>query len=252
MLGRRSVSSNTPANRYEGITLRQAALVAGFAYLLNPVTYAEFSIYPKLVVTNNAEQTVANISAHLGLFSVAIVCYIISFIGDIIIAWALYVLLAPVNRALSLLTAWCRLVFAAVALCSVFGLLDVYHLLATPYYLTVFGLGQLHAQVWLQLDSFHYEWSMSLIVFGIHLVLLGYLIYRSGYIPWILGIALFIAGLGWVIAGLGPYLLPHANLHFTFITAFGEVFFMPWLLIRGWKIREPTFVSRIDPVADVS
>jgi hypothetical protein len=180
MLGRRAVSSNTPANRYEGITLRQAAVVAGFAYLLNPVSYAEFSIYPKLVVASNVDQTVQHISAKLGLFAAAILCYIISFIGDVIIAWAVYVLLAPVNRALSLLTAWFQLVYAAVALCAVFGLLDVYHLLATPSYLTVFGSGQLHAQVWLLLHSFHYEWSMSLIIFGIHLVLLGYLIYRSG------------------------------------------------------------------------
>ena len=27
------------ANHHEGLTLRQAALIAGFAYLLNPVTY---------------------------------------------------------------------------------------------------------------------------------------------------------------------------------------------------------------------
>jgi hypothetical protein len=240
MLGRRSVSSNTRANRYQGITLRQAAVVAGFAYLLNPVSYAEFSIYPKLVVASDVDQTVRNISAHLGLFATAILCYIISFIGDVIIAWALYVLLAPVNRALSLLTSWFQLVYAAVALCSVFPLLDVYHLLATPYYLTVFGAGQLHAQVWLLLHSFHYEWSMSLIIFGIHLVLLGYLIYRSGYVPWILGIVLFIAGLGWMIAGLGPYVLPNANLDFTFITAFGELVFILWLWIRGWKVQEPT------------
>jgi hypothetical protein len=82
------------AKSYNGVTLRQAALVAGFAYLLNPVSYAEFSIYPKLVAANNAAQTVQNISAHFGLFAVAILCYIISFIGDVIIAWALYVLLA--------------------------------------------------------------------------------------------------------------------------------------------------------------
>ncbi len=243
MLGHWSVSSNTPANRYEGITLRQAALVAGFAYLLNPVSYAEFSVYPKLVVASNVDQTVQNISAHLGLFAAAILCYIISFIGDVIIAWALYVLLAPVNRALSLLTAWFQLVYAAVALCGVFRLLDVYHLLATPYYLTVFGSGQLHAQVWLLLHSFHYEWSLSLIIFGIHLVLLGYLIYRSGYVPWILGIVLFIAGLGWMIDGLGPYVLPNAKLDFTFITAFGEVLFILWLWIRGWKVQEPTVIS---------
>jgi hypothetical protein len=132
MLGRSSVSSNTPSNRYEGITLRQAALVAGVAYLLNPVSYAEFSIYPKLVAANDAAQTVQNISAHLGLFAAAILCYIISFIGDVVTAWALYVLLAPVNRMLSLLAAWCQLVYAGGALCSVFSLLNVYHLLINP------------------------------------------------------------------------------------------------------------------------
>jgi len=240
MLGRRSASANTSASPHEGITLRQAALVAGVAYLLNPVSYAEFSIYPKLVVASNADQTVQNISAHLGLFAAAIICYVISFIGDIVIAWALYVLLAPVNRALSLLAAWFQLAYAAVALCAVFGLLEVYNLLATPYYLTVFGSVQLHAQIWLLLHSFHFTWSMSLIVFGIHLVLLGYLIFHSGYIPWILGIAVFVAGLGWMIAGFGAYVLPNANLDFTFITAFGEVLFILWLWIRGWKVQEPS------------
>jgi hypothetical protein len=82
------------------------------------------------VVSSNADQTVQNISAHLDLFAAAVVCYIISFVGDVIIAWALYALLAPVNRALSLLAGWCQLVYAAVALCSVFGLLNVYNLLA--------------------------------------------------------------------------------------------------------------------------
>lgn len=52
------------ANSSGGVTLRQAALVAGVAYLLNAVGYAEFSIYPKLVVAGNADQTAENISAH--------------------------------------------------------------------------------------------------------------------------------------------------------------------------------------------
>lgn len=233
----------TAAKSDDGITLRGAALVAGAAYLLNPVSYAEFTIYPKLVAASNADQTAQNISAHLGLFAAAILCYIVSFIGDIVLAWALYVLLAPVNRALSMLASWFQLAYAAVALCSVFGLLGVYQLLATPYYLAIFGSGQLHAQVWLLLHSFHTEWSMSLIVFGIHLVLLGYLVFRSGYIPWLVGIALLLAGLGWMVAGLGPYVLPMANLDFTFITAFGEVVFILWLWIRGWKVKEPKVAS---------
>ncbi len=54
-----------------GVPLRRGALVAGFAYLPNPVSYAEFFVYPKLVVASNADHMVQNISAHLGLFSAA-------------------------------------------------------------------------------------------------------------------------------------------------------------------------------------
>lgn len=218
--------------------MRQAALVAGFAYVLNPVSYAEFTIYPKLVIAGNIEQTAENIAAHGDLFLVAILCYFLSFVGDVVIAWSLYILLAPVNRSLSLLMAWFQLVYASIALVGVVNLSAVYHLLTTPEYLTVFGPGPLHAQVSLLLHSFRYTWQMSLALFGVHLVLLGYLIYRSGYIPRILGILLVINGLGWVIDSLGPYFFPHANLGFTFITFFAEILFMLWLLIRGWKIKD--------------
>ncbi len=84
-------------DRGEGLTLRQAPLIAGFGYLLGPVTYAEFSIYPRLVVAGNIEQTLRNIAAHQGLFSAAILCYLIEFVEDIVIAWALYYLLLPVT-----------------------------------------------------------------------------------------------------------------------------------------------------------
>jgi hypothetical protein len=68
-----------PANRVEGLTLRQAALVAGFGYLLSPVTTAEFSLMPKLVIPGNIEQTVQNITVHQGQFAAAIFCYLITF-----------------------------------------------------------------------------------------------------------------------------------------------------------------------------
>src|SRR3974377_260573 len=186
----------------EGLTLRQAALIAGFAYLLSPVTTAEFSIMPKLVIAGNIEQTVPNLSAHHGQFVAAILCYFITFLEDIVIAWALYYLLAPVNKSLSLLTAWFRLVYTAIVLVGWLNLVSVYHLLNTPDYLALFGTSPLHAQVQFLLRSFRDDWSVSLIIFGIHLVLLGYLIFRSGYIHWIIGILLIIDGLGWITDSL--------------------------------------------------
>jgi len=234
------VNPTSPSTNPDGISLRQAAVIAGFAYLLSPVTTAEFSIMPKLIVPHNIEQTVQNISVHPGLFTAAIFCYLVTFIEDVIIAWALYVLLAPVNRALSLLTAWFRLIYTAVVLFAWLNLLTVHRLITTPEYLTLFGSGQLHAQAQLLLNSFRYDWSISLVMFGIHLVLLGYLIFRSGYIPKLIGILLVIDGLGWVIDSVQPYFFPNAHLGFLFITFFGELVFMLWLLIRGWKVKEPS------------
>ncbi len=227
----------------DDLTLRHAALVAGFGYLLSPVTYAEFTIYPKLVIPGNIEQTVQNITVHPRSFAVAILCYLVTFIEDIVIAWALYYLLRPVSRPLSLLTAWFRLMYTAIALFAVLNLATVFRMVNTPDYRTAFGAGPLNAQVKLLLASFRYDWSMGLVLFGIHLVLLGYLILRSGYIPAVLGVLLIIDGCGWVIDSLQPYFYPNAHLGFLFITFFGELVLMLWLLIRGWKIREPGILS---------
>ena len=228
-----------------GLSLRQAALIAGFAYLLNPVTYAEFNLYPKIVVSGHIEQTAANIGAHPMLFATLFCCYLVCFIGDIVIAWALYFLLAPVNKAVSLLAALFQIVYATIALVGSFNLLAIYRMLTTPEYLSLFGRPSLYAQVALLLHSFRYDWSMGLTIFGLHLWLVGGLIYRSSYIPKIIGALLVINGLGWVVSGLQPYLYPNANLGFIFITYFGEVIFLLWLLIMGWRIKEPTTLSTV-------
>lgn len=156
----------TQAPRWaRGLTLRQAALIAGFGYLLSPVGYAE-GVYRKLIIASNIEQTVKNITVHQRLFVVAVLCYLIEFIKDIVIAWALYYLRRPVNRAMSMLTAWFRLMYTAMALYAVMNLATVFRVVTTPEYLVLFGSGPLNAQVRLLLIAFRYDWSLSLIVLG--------------------------------------------------------------------------------------
>jgi len=220
----------------KGLTLRQAALTVGFAYLLNPVSYAEFTIYPKLVIPGNAAQTVANISAHHGLFIGAILAYLVNFVEDIVIAWALYVLFAPVNRALSLLASWFQLIYAAIALAGLFNLTTAYRMIVTPEYATLFPQAAFVAQISLLLHTWRYDYSFALAIFGLHLLLIGYLIVRSRYIPWWLGVLILINGLGWIVNSLQPYLYPDAHLDFVFFTFFGELVFMLWLLIMGWRL----------------
>jgi Domain of unknown function (DUF4386) len=104
------------ATKHAGLTLRQAALIAGLGYLLSPVGFAGFTLYPKLLIPGHIDRTVANISAHHAMFLAMFFCHFVNFIEDINIAWALYVLLAPVNRAVSLLAALFWLVYAGVAI----------------------------------------------------------------------------------------------------------------------------------------
>jgi hypothetical protein len=175
---------------HAGLTVRQAALIAGLGYLLSPVGSTSF--WRRSTVRFRC-------SRH---------CF--------------------------------RLVYAGIAIVGTFNLVIVYRLLTTPVYAQLFGAGPLAAQVALFLHSFRYEYSMGLTIFALHLILIGALIYRSRYIPRWLGVILIIDGLGWIVTPLQPYLWPNTNLGWVVITALGEVIFMLWLLIWGWRIKEAT------------
>ena len=227
-----------------GMTLRQAALVAAFAsfapLMLGGVPFAEFYVFAKLIVPGDTAETVRNILANRALFLTGVFAHLITFVADIVLAWALYVLLVPVHRALSLLTAWFRLVYTAVGLGALMHLVSAFRLIEDGRYGEAFGAQHLHAQVEVLIQSFKYEWSLSIVIFGIHVALLGYLVARSGYIPRIIGVLLGIAGFGYMINYLRPYLYPELDLGFLSATFFGELIFAVWLLARGWKIPEPT------------
>jgi hypothetical protein len=229
----------TSANK---ISLRKAAVTAGICLLIMVAVapFAELYVYPKLVVPNNAAETAKNIIANQSLFTSAIFGYLITFIVDVVIAWALYILLKPVNSNLSLLTALFRLIYTVIALVALNNLITVLRLLTTPDYSTLFQSDQLYAQAMIYLRAFRNHWYFGIIFFGIHLILLGYLVLRSGYIPKILGIILAISGLGYILTSTRPYLFPDVNIDFAKFTFYGEVIFMLWLLIRGWKIKEST------------
>jgi len=222
-------------------SLRTAALIAGLGLLIMVVAapFAEFFVYPKLVIPDNAAETAKNIMANKTLFISGIFGYLITFICDVLVAWALYVFLKPVNENLSLLTAWFRLVYTVIALVALLNLVTVFRLLNTGDYLTLLGPDQLYVQVNLSLNAFRNGWHFGLLFFGFHLGLVGHLVFRSNYIPRILGVLLIIAGLGYLTSALEPFLFPNINVDFAKFTFYGEPLFMLWLIIKGSRIQEP-------------
>ncbi len=183
-------------------------------------------------------KTANNIIASEGLFRIGICCFLITAILDVIVAWALYVFLKPVNKSLSMLTAWFRIVYATMLGIVLIHLISALQLLSNVAYLSVFETKQLHAQMMLSLNTFSFGWEFALIIFGFHLLLLGYLVFKSGYMPKFLGILLIIASLGYLIDGFGKILLSHYNVSIAAFTFIGEVVLIFWLLIKGRKIQE--------------
>lgn len=226
------------------MSLRSAALVAGLAYLLNPVTFAEVYAMPRLMASEPA-QRITNLEAHPHLFGAAIIAYAISALGDVVTAWALYHLLAPVHRALAILGSLLQLAYAAVWLSAIANLGLLYRLVDIPDYAQHTKAAELSFQAVGLLGSYRSGWGLGLILFGLHLVVTGWLIARSTYLPRWLGWLLFVDGWAWVADNLSVYLYPNASVGFLQIFFAAELIFMVWLLGWGWRLQEPEPMSRL-------
>jgi hypothetical protein len=216
------------------ISRRAVALIAGIGLLVMAVLapFAHFGVLQNLIVPADAVATVENITASEGLFRVAIAALLIVTFLDILLAWALYVLLRPVNAALALLVGWLRLAAPAVFAVALANLLDVAQLVGGSDGAAL-QPEQLHAQVMASIASFDNGWDMSLAIFGLHLLGLGYLLFRSAYFPRFLGVLVVIAGGGYLADSFTRILVPDFSL-FTFVGEALLIFWLFWRAIKGF------------------
>jgi hypothetical protein len=191
------------------------------------------------IVAGDPARTASNIMGAEFLFRAGVVGWLVVAILDVIVALALYVVLRPVNRSLSMLAAWFRLVYAAIFVASVANLLVSVQLLSDAAY-TALGASQINAQAMIALDAFKNGWALGLVLFGVSLGLLGYLVYVSGYIPKLLGALLLIAAAGYMVANLGKIMVPALGGTMDTVVAvpaaIGELALAVWLLARAARL----------------
>lgn len=218
--------------------IQRAGLISGIGIFIMVLTVpvAEFVIFPELIDYSNAEATYTNIKENRGLFTTGIFLHLITLICDVVVAWSLYIFLKPAHKALSMLTASFRVVFALVTLAALLNLVSVLNLTANQDYLIVFD-DKLYAEVLLTIKNFNLQWGFAFSLFGSYLILLGVLVYKASYIPKLFGILLMIAGVGYLVDMLRTFFFPSVNLDYIMITFFGELVFMLWLLIKGWRVK---------------
>ena len=216
-------------------SMRLCAIVAGLGILLMAILapIANFGILPHLIVPGDAQGTFSNIVNSAGSFRIAVVCFLIVALLDIVVAWALYVVLSPVNKNLSLFAAFFRLVYAGVFASAIGSLAHISQLIKGTDSALKPEMAQVQAQAMFLFNSFQVVWDMSLVIFGFHLAILGILVFRSGYFPRFLGVFVLIASFGYVVDGFIKLLLPDSTLVITTVTFVGEVLLMVWLFLRG-------------------
>lgn len=218
--------------------IQKAGLISGIGILIMVLTVpiAEFAILPDLIDYTNAEVTFNSIKENRSLFTTAIFLHLITLICDVVVAWSLYLFLSPVNRNFSLLTAFFRLVFSIVTLAALLNLVEVLNLTQNSAYLAELG-DSLYSEALLSIKNFNLQWSFAFVFFSIYLILLGGLAFRAAYIPKIFGVLLIIAGLGYLADTLRTFFFPMVKIDYLMVTYFGELIFMLWLLIKGWRVQ---------------
>jgi len=230
-------SNNSKNKKFADISLSKAALFAGLGLLviavLAPIVF--INGLDKMFVTGDVLATSNNIIASKGLFKVIICSFLIIAILDLVVAWALYVLFKPVNKSISLLASWFRLIYAGILGVALINLFIVSQLLSDASYLTAFDQNQLNTLAMLFFNGFTYGWNIALVFFGFHLLILGYLVFNSGYFPKFLGILVSIASSGYIIDSFGKFLSPNYSISIAKYTFVGEALLIIWLLWRGVK-----------------
>lgn len=211
---------------------RRAARIAGVSYLamFGLALFANFVVREGLVDPESAATTVANISGSMGLFRLGLVSFLVIFILDVVIAWALHVVFRRVNRDMSLVSAWFRLVYTAllgVALVSMFQVLEILGGDSLDFLTT----DQVNIETMTALASFESTWLVGLVAFGIHLVLLGVLILRSGIVSRVLGYVLIAAGAAYVLDTTAQSLL---STYDSVAPIFLVVVAVPSMIGEGW------------------
>jgi len=228
-------------------SIQKTARFAGILYLIITVAaaIAHFYVPSNIIVPGDAAATANNIINNETLFRFGgIGAELIVLLSEIILSVVLYVILKPVNKTLSLLTAVSRLAMTTIHGLNLINYFFVLLLLGGSYS-AVFATNQLQALVMLFLDAHSYGFTIGIAFLTIHVFVLGYLIFKSGYFPRILGILFIAAGAGYLFDSFALLLSTSYETTPGFIAAIiaiSEIAFPLWLLIKGislegWKKR---------------
>ncbi len=227
---------------------KKIARLAGFLYLLHFITFflADNGVHSTAVGSIDVAATAQNIMASERLFRIGFVSFLLTAVFFFLSAWALYVLLKPVNKDIALLFMLLNLGGVAIWCSSQVSEFAALLLLSGADYLKVFQADQLQALAMLSLNLYQNGFMIAQILLNLWLFPLGYLVFKSGFLPRILGILLIIDGFAMLLWFFQFFFFPGYEVISTLGLAVGfiaEGLFCLWLLIKGVKDQKPALIE---------
>ncbi len=221
-------------------SLNKTARMAGLFYLLYMITtiLADVLGRSRLIVLGDAATTSANIMASDGLFRLSFVGDLVSAVLFFLAAWALYLLLKPVQPGIALALVLLNLAGTAVYVTNLLNQWAALLLLGGADYLKAFQPEQLQALAMFFLTLRDSGSWISQIFFAAWLLPLGYLVFKSGFLPRILGIIIMIHFVGWLATFFQFFLFPGFQALTSVTYPLGlitELWLTLWLLVKGVK-----------------
>lgn len=218
-------------------SIRRASVIAGTSLLLMAALagFGYMVAVDGLVAYDDAAENATNLIESSGLFRSGIISLIIVIALDVVVAWGLYLVFAPVDKTLSAVGAWMRIVYAAIFAVAVAQLVGVLRLLTTGD-ATAEGTDFRYAEALAGVNRFADIYDAGLILFGVHLLVIGWLAYNARYVPTWLGILLAVSGAGYAFDGVGALLYEGAWADVSTFTFVGEFLLAVWLVTRGRRI----------------
>lgn len=237
-------SLSTPEAIYSAAPAQHtAAKIIGIIYPIQMATgiFGEVFVRGQLIARGDPTRTAENIMASEQLFRLSIAGDLITYILVMVLTWAFYVLLRPINRHLALLGAFFRLSELAVLCIATVNSLVVLRLLSGAAYLKTFDPNQLHSLVMLAYHTQGLGMSVGFILLGLGSSIFAYLLLRSDYVPKGLAVLGIFSSLLLALGSLAIIVFPGLGvIGMSYMMPMGlyEVGLGFWLLIKG--IKAPT------------
>jgi hypothetical protein len=170
------------------------ARTAGLFYLLYVITSVIANLFGNFVFVE-AQVTVNHIMTHAFQFRIGFVINLFSVVFFLLAAWALYVLLKPVNKDLALLFLLFNVAGFAVWLFSSLCLFGSLVILNESETIQAFQPDQLQALAVFFFGLYKTGVVIAQVPYGVWLFPLGYLVLKSKFLPKILGVLLIADGI---------------------------------------------------------